>query len=109
MDLYIVKARATRGGYSESVEILTQMEEKKQTFVGNRQKINKNHIDVVREGSFIGSFQVIVRKEEEIPEARIRLRDEVIRYNLDKFQEYQYAMNAAIEHNLGSSIRVKKD
>lgn len=104
MILYIVKARATHGGYNEEVEVLNKMEEKAKSFIGNNRRINKDNVDQLDEGMFFGSYQIVLTDKGEIQDARRTVKEAVRNYQLNKYEEAVIAISEIDAHDIDSDI-----
>jgi len=77
MEIFIIKGRVSSGSYEESVTRVTNLEEKPNTFVKKGTRINKDELQRITTGSYRNEFKVVVRTEEEIPSARLLIKEKI--------------------------------
>jgi len=77
MEILIVKGRVALGSYEESVTRITDLEEKPNTFIKKGTRIYKDELNNITTGSYRNEFKVAVRTEEEIPAARLLIKEKI--------------------------------
>ncbi|MGG1659445.1 hypothetical protein [Brevibacillus sp. NRS-1366] len=104
MNIYIVKGRAEVEGYIERVDVLENMEEKEKTYVGNGKRISKDKVGNLDGGMIIGSFEVVLLDEEDIPVARKMIKDRIVLEKTLEYQKLKTTLEKLNSHNLVEPI-----
>ena len=106
MIIYRVSTRAIFGEYIELVKVFNKMEEKPNSYIGHKKRIDKKKIGKIHEGSLRGSYYIDVLDEKEIPQAREQLKETIYPFIKKELENAQKQMDAYLKHDLDSEIEL---
>lgn len=106
--LYLVKGNGYWDEYKEIIRIFEDMEEKSKSYVGLGRRINKDKINKVQEGAQRGSYEIFVNDEDKIKEARKIVKERVVKYHREKYEDEKNILDSLEKHSLDSIIQYRE-
>lgn len=106
--IYLVRGKGYYDEYREIIRIFENMNEKAKSYVGLGKRINKDKINKVQEGMFKGSFEIYLTNEAKINEARKIIKEKVIKYHRERYEDEKNTLDSLEKHSLDIDIKYRE-
>lgn len=108
MDIYIIEGKVTMNEYFEKIQLMTEMEEKPKTYIGEGRKFNKEQEGKIERGLIDGSYKTFLTNPGKMSEARSQIREKVLAYNLRELKKYQASVDHIRNYDIHQEIKIRK-
>ena len=106
--IYLIKVKVTSEGYSETVEVLEDMEEKARIIIGSGIRIDRNDIDIVRRNEKDETYEMWLKSEGKILKARKLIKEAAYQHYLQQLDELKKTVDLLEKHELPERISISK-